>query len=315
MLLFLGRKLVGALAMLIVLSLLVFAIAGALPGSAVDLLLPANSRTPEAVADLEAKLGLDQPIVAQYVNWATGILKGDFGASFTDGLPVSQRVAPKAIVTFQLAIGGLVIGAILGIGAGVLSARHAGSKLDAAINVAAATVIAIPPFYAALLLAAIFSVWLHLIPFGGYVPFADSPVKWGTLMLLPWFAIGIPGAASLSRQTRAAVLKGLEARHVSATRALGFNESMIMRGHVLRNSMLPIITDLGFRATVVIGSSVVVENVFGLPGLGPYLISAVQGRDLPSVQAAVLVLSGAVIIVNLFVDLSYAWLNPKVRSL
>ena len=313
MLIFLGRKLVGAFAMLVVLSFLVFAIAVALPGSAVDLLLPANARTPEAVAELEAELGLDQPIIVQYANWSVGMIKGDFGASFSDGQPVAPRVSTKAIVTFQLAIGGLVIGAILGISAGVVSARKAGSKLDAAINVAAATVIAIPPFYAALVLAAIFSVWLQLIPFGGYVPFSDNPVEWLTRMVLPWLAIGIPGAASLSRQTRSAVLTGLDARHVQATRALGFNESMVLRGHVMRNSMLPIITDLGFRATVVIGSSVVVENVFGLPGLGPYLISAVQTRDLPAVQAAVMVLSGAVIIVNLVVDLSYAWLNPKVR--
>ena len=313
MLTFLGRKFVGALAMLIVLSFLVFAIAVALPGSAIDLLLPANARTAAAVAELEAELGLDRPVIVQYLNWASGMLKGDFGNSFSDGQAVSSRVAPKAVVTFQLAIGGLVIGAIIGIGAGVISARRAGSKLDAAINVVAASVIAIPPFYAALILAAIFAVWLQLIPFGGYVPFRDDPSEWLLRMILPWFAIGIPGAATLSRQTRSAVLKGLDARHVQATRALGFNETMVVRGHVMRNSMLPIVTDLGFRATVVIGSSVVVENVFGLPGLGPYLISAVQNRDLPSVQAAVMVLSGAVIIVNLAVDLSYAWLNPKVR--
>ncbi|AKS45860.1 peptide/nickel transport system permease protein [Octadecabacter temperatus] len=313
MLIFFGRKLVGALVMLIVLSFLIFAIAVALPGSAVDLLLPANMRTVEAVAELEAELGLDQPVVVQYVNWAMGMLKGDFGNSFSDGQAVSTRIGPKAIVTFQLAIGGLMVGAIIGITAGVVSARRAGSKLDTAINVVASTVIAVPPFYAALVLAVIFSVWLQLIPFGGYVPFSDSPLEWVVRMVLPWFAIGIPGAASLSRQTRSAVLKGLDARHVQATRALGFSENAVVRGHVMRNSMLPIVTDIGFRATVVIGSSVVVENVFGLPGLGPYLISAVQTRDLPSVQAAVLVLSGAVIIVNLVVDLSYAWLNPKVR--
>lgn len=313
MLIFLGRKLAGAFAMLVVLSFLVFAIAVALPGSAVDLLLPASARTPEAVAEVEAELGLDQPIPKQYLNWAGGLLKGDFGDSFSDGQPVSPRVSSKAIVTFQLAVGGLALGAIIGISAGVFSAKRAGSKLDAAINVVSAIVIAIPPFYAALLLAAIFSVWLQLIPFGGYVPFSDSPIEWLIRMILPWLAIGIPVAAMLNRQTRAAVLIALDARHVQATRALGFNESTVVRGHVMRNSMLPIVTDLGFRATVVLGSSVVVENVFGLPGLGPFLISAVHNRDLPSVQAAVMVLAGAVILVNLVVDLSYAWLNPKVR--
>lgn len=313
MLIFFGRKLAGALAMLVVLSFLVFAIAAALPGSIVDLLLPANARTPEAVAQVEADLGLDQAIPVQYVNWAGGLITGDFGDSFADGQPVLPTVKAKAIVSFQLAFGGLFIGAIIGISAGVVSARRAGSKLDAAINVVSATVIAIPPFYAALLLAAIFSVWLQLIPFGGYVPFSDSPTEWLIRMILPWLAIGIPGAATLNRQTRAAVLNTLDARHVHAARALGFNDSTVVRGHVMRNSMLPIVTDLGFRATVVIGSSVVVENVFGLPGLGPFLITAVQTRDLPSVQAAVMVLAGAVIIVNLVVDLSYAWLNPKVR--
>ena len=133
---------------------------------------------------------------------------------------MSARVLSKAVVTFQLALGGLVVGAIIGISAGVLSARRAGSKLDTAINVVAATVIAIPPFYAALVLAVIFSVWLQIIPFGGYVPFSDNPFQWFVRMVLPWFAIGIPGAASLSRQTRSAVLKGLDAHHVQASRAL-----------------------------------------------------------------------------------------------
>lgn len=299
--------------MLVVLSFLVFAIAAALPGSAVDLLLPANARTPEAVAEVEARLGLDQPIPVQYIQWAGGLLQGNFGASFADGQPVSSRVSPKAVVTFQLAVGGLLIGALLGIASGVLAARRAGTRLDAAINVVSATVIAIPPFYAALLLAAIFAVWLQVIPFGGYVPFGDNLWDWLVRMILPWLAIGIPVAAMLNRQTRAAVLTVLDARHVQATRALGFDEAMVVRGHVMRNAMLPIVTEFGFRATIVLGSSVVVENVFGLPGLGPFLISAVQTRDLPSVQAAVMVLAGTVILVNLVVDLSYAWLNPKVR--
>jgi len=313
MLTILGRKLISSFFMLAVLSFVVFAIAVALPGSAVDLLLPANARTPEAVAQVEADLGLDQPVPTQYMNWVGGLAKGDFGKSFSDGQPVAPRVSQKSIVTFQLATGGLIIGGLLGISAGVLSARRAGTKLDASINVASAVVIAIPPFYAGLVLAAIFSVWLQWIPIGGYVPFGDSPLEWLQRMILPWFAIGIPGAATLNRQTRAAVIKALDARHVHAARALGFNESTVVRSHVMRNSMLPIITDLGFRATVIIGSSVVVENVFGLPGLGSFLIASVQNRDLPSVQAAVLVLAGAVIIVNLVVDLSYAWLNPKVR--
>lgn len=313
MLIFLGRKLAGAGAMLGALSFLIFAIAVALPGSAVDLLLTGSARTPEAVAEVEAEPGLDQPVIVQYLSWAGGLLKGDFGTSFADGQPVSPRVLSRALVTFQLALGGLAIGAALGIGAGVLSARRAASRLDTAITELSSAVIAIPPFYAALLLAVVFSVWLQVVPFGGYVPFADGPSEWARRMILPWLAIGIPVAAMLNRQTRASVLTVLDARHVQAARALGFDARAVLRGHVMRNAMAPIITDLGFRATIVIGSSVVVENVFGLPGLGPFLISAVQTRDLPSVQAAVMVLAAAVILTNLVVDLSYAWLNPKVR--
>lgn len=201
----------------------------------------------------------------------------------------------------------------MGIGVGLLAAVRPGSKFDFLSNVSASTVIAIPPFYVALILAVIFAVWISILPIGQYVTFERDPVAWARHLTLPWVATAIPVAAILSRQTRSAVLGVRQAPYVQSARANGLPESTITGAYVLKNAMLPIMTELGFRATVTLGSAIVVENVFGLPGLGSYLISAVQLRDLPIIQACVVVTAAAVILVNLVVDLSYAWLNPKVR--
>jgi peptide/nickel transport system permease protein len=309
----LAFKLFEAATMLLVISFLTFAMTLALPGGVVNVILPANQMTPENIARVEQELGLDRPLPVQYASWIGGILKGNFGNSYISGRSVNSLLMEKAQVTFTVALGGLLLGSLLGIGLGTISALRTRSKIDATTNVIASTVIAIPPFYVALVLAVVFTVWLDVLPTGQYVTFQRDPVEWARHLVLPWVATAIPTAAILSRQTRSAALGVLQAPYVHAARANGLEETTIVKSHVLKNSMLPVITELGFRAAVILSSAIVVENVFGLPGLGQFLINAVQLRDLPIVQACVLVTAAAVILVNMVVDLSYSWLNPKVR--
>ncbi len=298
--------------LLLFVSLLVFSMLYLTPGSAAETLL-GEAATAENVAALEAELGLDAPYWIQYGRWLQGAITGDLGTSLRTGRPVWTMVFEKLPITLAITIGGMSIGIIGGVGAGIVAALYAGSWLDRVTIISAATGMAVPSFWLALALSIVFAVQLRWFPAIGYTPFREDGVAWARALVLPSLALGLPASALIARQMRSALRAVLEATYIRAARASGASPWRVIWHHALRNALIPVVTVIGFRVAVVLGSAFVVEQVFALPGMGTMLVTAVLEQDIPLIQGAVMILAILIVLTNLLVDISYAWLNPKVR--
>ncbi len=298
--------------LLLFVSLLIFSMLFLMPGSAAKTLL-GEAATPERIAALEAELGLDAPYWVQYGRWLQGAVMGDLGTSLRTGRPVWSTVFDKLPVTLAITAGGMAIAIVLGVGAGIVAALYAGSWLDRTTIIGAATGMAVPPFWLALALSALFAVQLRWFPVIGYTPFRLDGLAWARSLVLPSVALGLPASALIARQMRSALREVLATTYIRAARAGGASQWRVIRQHALRNAMIPVVTVIGFRVALVLGSAFVVEQVFSLPGMGTLLVTAVLEQDLPVVQGAVMVIATLIILTNLLVDISYGWLDPKVR--
>jgi len=308
-----ARRLLGVLGTLFAMSILVFCIVHILPGNVAYAIL-GEYATPDAVATLEAKLGLNDPLIVQYWHWLSGMLHGDLGESIVMQRPAGKVVADalgRSAILAALSFGLVSTGGIL---LGTYAATHDGRFSDRVLTLIQFLFIAVPDFFWAILVIIVFASWLHWLPATGYVPLAQAGFwVWLSHLVLPVLVLASGLIAHVSRMTRSSMLEVLESRYVLAARAKGLPERMVLRRHALPNALLPTITILAIDVGILIGGVVVVETVFAIPGLGRTLVFAIEHHDLPLLQAGMMVVTAIYAIANLVADLSYAYLNPRIR--
>ena len=305
-------RLVAAIPLIALVSILAFAIVHLMPGSASEAIL-GEGATPDAVAELDRQLGLDKPIVEQYVDWAGGAIRGDLGTSPITGRDVWTTLSQRVPITLWVALAGLVVTVLLGVPAGIVAALRRDSWVDRLLSFVTASGLAVPNFWLAILLAYWLGVRLQWFPAVGYTPFSESPVEWFQGLVLPGLALGLGPAAVVARQMRGGLLDVLDRPYVRTARSKGIGARRVVIVHALKNAFIPVVTVLGFQASVMLGGAVVVEQVFGIPGISTQIVRAVLDQDIPLVQGVVLAMAVVVIVVNVLVDISYAYFDPRVR--
>jgi len=306
------RRAVAFVATLFVVSLLVFTVVRILPGDPA-LLIMGTEASPEAAAALRRAMGLDRPILVQYVEWLGGALVGDLGRSIQYDVGVARLVVSRLAVTLPLTVLAALFMLLTAVPLGVYAATRQGRMGDYVAMLVSQLGIAIPSFWAGLLLILLFAVRLGWVQAGGFDGWGAGLWPGIRALLLPAFVLGVVQAAILTRTTRAAVLEVLRADHVRTARAKGLAEGAVTWKHVVRNALLTIVTIVGLQLGQLLTGSIVLENVFYLPGLGRLALSAISARDLPVVQGVVLFVAVTVVTLNFVVDLLYTVLDPRIR--
>ena len=296
-------------------SLVTFALIRLVPGDPVSVVLGPDVRaTPEQIANIRATYGLDDPAPVQYARWLGRVMQGDLGTSFRTGRSLSQELALRLPVTVELTVLAAVLGTIPALLVGVLAAVRRNSGADYAATVSTLLGVSMPNFLLATLLVLVFSIWLRWLPPLGYVELAKDPLGNLKTMLLPALSLGLPFAAILMRITRSSVLEVLGHDYVRSARAKGLPGAGVLGRHVLPNAAIPVITVAGIQIARLLGGAVIVETIFGLPGLGRYVYDAISMRDYPVVQGVTLVVAVAFVLVSLLVDVLYAVVDPRLRT-
>jgi peptide/nickel transport system permease protein len=289
------------------------------PGDAVSALLPPRSRNPETVAQLEARLGLDQPIYIQYLKWLANALQGDLGRSYATRQPVTGMILSRLWPTVQISIIAFFVAMFIAIPLGVLSAVYKDQWVDHLSRVIAFTGISIPSFWLGIMVILVFALfWQNwfgssLIPAGGYVAPSEGLFAWLNAALPPGITLGVGFSAIVTRLTRSAMVEVLNEDYIRTARAKGVKEQALILVHALRNAMIPVVTIVGLQVGFLLNGAVVVEQVFQWPGIGRLLYQAVQTNDIPLIQGLVLFIAGVFVLMNLFVDLTYALLDPRIK--
>ncbi|MBX3139396.1 MAG: ABC transporter permease [Trueperaceae bacterium] len=312
MLAFAVRRFLTAIVSVWLASLVVFSAIVAIPGDPAEIILGLNS-SQEARAALRTKLGLDVPAPRRYVAWLGGVLRGDFGESLNYQQPVAKLIGGRLKVSVPLSLGAALVATLLAIPLGILAAVRRGTFVDPLVVALSQLGAAIPGFWLGLIFILYFAVELRLFPAGGFTPFATDPAKWFKSLVLPMLALGLGQAAVMVRMTRAAMLEVLNQDFVRTARAKGLGRRSVVLKHALRNAMVTIITILGLSLTNVFIGSIVIEQVFALPGMGRLAITAIGTRDFPLLQGEILVYAATIVFLGFLVDLSYGLLDPRIR--
>lgn len=306
------RRLLGAIPLLFIISILTFSLVLMLPGDPA-ISIAGDAASESTIAAIREKLGENDPLIERYWNWVTDAVRGDFGTSLFKNISVSSAIAQRAPITISLTIVALTIAVVVGLPAGLIAGLRKGTALDRGLTVGASMGVAIPSFWMGLLLSVIFAVKNQWLPAIGYTGITESPVEWLRHLLLPAFALGLSSAATITRQLRGSVISAMSQDYIRTARSKGLRERSVVFKHLLKNASVPAVTALGLQIPVLLGGTVIIEGLFSLNGIGDYAVSSVLTRDLPAVQAVVLLSAVIVVVVNLLVDVSYAYLNPKTR--
>ncbi|HEX5511386.1 MAG TPA: ABC transporter permease [Actinomycetales bacterium] len=274
--------------------------------------------TPETVALVRHRLGLDQPVLTQYAHFLNGLLHGSLGYSFYNSTSVNYLIVSRLPPTVSLALGGAILWLISGVLIGVLSATRARSLFDRAATIFVLTGLSMPTFLLGLLLIYLLFFRLHLVgftwfPAGGYVPLSENPGAWFQHMVLPWITLALVTAATYTRLTRSSLLETLSEDYIRTARAKGLSERRVVYRHGLRSAMTPVVTQFGIDVGTLLGGVIVTETVFGLGGLGQLAVQSVTNQDLPVIIGIVLLAAFFIVLSNLVVDALYAVLDPRVR--
>jgi peptide/nickel transport system permease protein len=306
------RRLIQTVFVLLIITILCFSLLHIIPGDPVMTLLGANA-TMGQIEEMRKELWLDRPIAEQYIHWITNVFHGDFGNSIMYRQPVTELIAKRLPVTLYLGVLAFIVSTILGTAAGIACAVRRGGILDQIISVLANLGIAAPQFWVAILLIYVFGLKLGWLPIQGFTsPFDDF---WLSLkqIIMPVFCLGVLSIAGLARYARSAMLEVTQQDYIRTAWSKGLSERVVILRHALKNALIPVVTMLGMRARVVIGGSVIVETVFNIPGMGRLLVRSVFDKDFLIVQAGVILMALIVCIANLAVDISYGWLDPRMR--
>jgi peptide/nickel transport system permease protein len=258
-------------------------------------------------------LGIDQPLPAQYWHWLSNLLHGSLGTDLFSGQPVTEVLADRIGPSLSITVGTVLVSGVLGVGLGIVSARRSGA-LGRLVDFISLLGLAVPNFWLALVLVELLTVRLNVFPAGGYVDPAGDPVGWLASIALPIITLSAGGVAFLAKQTRDAMADVLCREFVTMLRARGLSTGSIVLRHALRNAAIPVVTVLGLLLVSLLGGTVLVESVFSIPGLGQEAVTASGSHDLPVIAGVAFYFTVVVVIANLLVDMSYRWLNPKVRA-
>lgn len=310
---YLAKRLAIAAATLVLASMVVFAVLEIVPGDPARLMLGMNASA-EQVDMLRDEMGLNAPVVARYLNWTGGLLTLDFGRSYTYSVPVIDLVAERSIVSLPLALIALFLATAIALPVGLYSASRRGKAGDALSMGIAQLGVAIPNFWFALMLIYLFAVWLKLVPAGGFPGWSAGIWPGLKALILPAIALALPQAAILSRVARSALVEVLSEDYIRTARAKGMPWRIVLWRHALRNALIPVVTIMGLQFSFLLAGTIIIENVFYLPGLGRLVFQAITQRDLIVVESVVMLLVATVIAVNLLVDFSYAVVDPRLRS-
>jgi peptide/nickel transport system permease protein len=309
---FLIRRCLSLIATLLCAAILVFAVTEVLPGDPAAVMLGVTA-TPETIAALRKDMGLDAPVLMRFFSWIAGFFTGDLGLSYAYRVPVAGLIGERLLVTLPLALMAMMLAAMIGITCGAIAAARANSAVDVGLMIAAQVGLAIPNFWFGILLVLFFSLTLGWLPAGGFPGWANGLLPGLEALLLPAIALALPQAAVLARVSRTAVLEALGEDYVRTARAKGLTRGEALRRHVLRNAFVPVLTLLSLQLSFLIAGTIVVENVFSLPGLGRLMFQAIGGHDLITVKSLIMVFAAKVILINALVDLAYGLIDPRLR--
>jgi peptide/nickel transport system permease protein len=309
---FLARQLVLFIPTILILTFFVFALIHLTPGDPATALL-GDTASPEAIQAFRDQMNLDDPMAVQYFRWLGRAMTGDLGTSIRTNQPVWNSIIERLPVTLQLAAYAMIIGVVFGIPLGILAAIRNNSKWDLSAQIVALTGLALPNFFLAILLILFVALRFDFIPVAGYVSLQEDPVRHIRAFILPSFALGFALVGVVTRMTRTSMLEVLGENYIQSARAKGLRETTVVIRHGLRNALIPVVTLLGLHLGNLLGGTIIIESIFGLPGVGRLMIDNIYGRDFPVVQGIILFLALVRLATNLLTDIIYAVLDPQIR--
>lgn len=307
------RRLLAAIPVLFLVSFIVFGLIALVPGDPA-FTLAGEDPTPERIELVSERLGLNDPFFVRYFRWLGGALQGDFGTSLYSSLTVTDAIAPRLPVTLSLTLVTLAFSTMIGITSGLVSGLRPGRLVDRVTSSMTTFGIAVPHFWLALVLVVIFSLHFELVPAVGYTPISEGLWPWLSRLIIPAVALGSASWAEISRQTRAGVATVMHEDYVRTAHSKGIAPAKVVFKHVMKNAAIPVVTVIGMQAGRLFGGSVIIEQIFGLPGIGTFAYRSVTNGDFPMIQGIVLIAATVVLMLNLLVDISYTYFNPRVRA-
>jgi peptide/nickel transport system permease protein len=304
------RRMSLAIPLMLIISLIVFVLGSLAPGSVAESML-GSSATPEAVAELNRQLGADRPVIVQYWSWLQNAVTGDLGTSIISGRSVTELLAARLPVTLSLALGALLVVILLGVSIGMLAAIR-GGFVGRIVEVLAVLVRGLPSFWLAMIAALLFGVHLAWVPVSGYVSFGESPAEWARSLALPVVVLGFGEAALVAIVTRAEMLAAMRSDYVRSLRANGYPWKRIVFKHIAKNAAGPVLTMVSLVFVGLLGGTILMEQIFAMPGLGNQMVASTAAHDLPVIQGLAVFYTAMVIVVFLLTDIVHGLINPKV---
>ena len=308
-----GTRLLMTIPLLLVVSFLIYSLIVLVPGDPAVALAGQNP-SPDQIEAVRERLGLNDPFLVQYWHWLTDALRGNLGKSLFTNEDVWSSILGRVPVTLSLTFLALLLAAILGLTLGMIAGLHPGSWIDRLATVGASIGVALPYFWVGMILVLIFAINNRILPATSYVPLTTSPIEWLKHLIIPALALAIAPMAVIARQTRSAVATIMTEDYIRTAEAMGLSPTRVIVKHALKNAAVPVVTVFGIEANRLIGGTVVIEQLFVLPGLGQLAYQSVFARDFPMVQGVLLFTAALVLLINLTVDVSYGYFNPKIRT-
>jgi peptide/nickel transport system permease protein len=307
------RRVAALIPLLIIVTIVVWALLLLIPGDPARSIV-GETATPAQLEAVRAELGLDQPVVVRYLDWLGGVLTGDLGTSLFTSYEVSDAIRDRLPVTLSLVGTSFVLSILIGIPFGVIAATRRGTWIDRSLTIGTSVGIAVPNFWLGLMLITFLALRLDWFPSGGYADFSDNPVDWAHHMVLPALTLAFAAAAEVARQTRAGMIDVLGQDFIRTHRAKGLSNRRIVMRYGLKSALIPVVTVAGLQIARLFGLATIIEQIFNMQGVGQLAVDSVFKRDVPMIQGIVLLITLVVVLANLAVDVSYGYLNPKVRD-
>jgi peptide/nickel transport system permease protein len=297
---------------LILVSIVIFAVLMVIPSDPAQIILGIHA-TPETLQALRHQLGLDRPVVVQYLSYMKNLVMGDLGRSITYDVPISSLIFSRLQVTVALAVLSMIFAILISIPMGIYSSLHRNRVGDYGIMVFSQIGLAVPAFWAGILLILLFAVTLHWLPAGGFQPWQVDPMRALGSLFLPALSLGLVRAAVLTRMTRSSMLEVLGEDYIRTARSKGLPKRKVVYKHAFRNAIIPVVTIVGLQAGDLLAGAIIIEMVFHLPGVGRLVFEAIGQRDLPVIQGVVLLIAMMIVVINFVIDIAYGYLDPRIR--
>ena len=297
---------------LILVSIVIFAVLMVIPSDPAQIILGIHA-TPETLQALRHRLGLDRPVTLQYLGYMKNLVMGDLGRSITYDVPISSLIFSRLLVTVPLAVLSMIFAILISIPMGIYSSLHRNRVGDYGVMAFSQIGLAVPAFWAGILLILLFAVTLHWLPAGGFQPWQVDPMRTLKSLFLPALSLGLVRAAVLTRMTRSSMLEVLGEDYIRTARSKGLPKRMVVYKHAFRNAIIPVVTIVGLQAGDLLAGAIIIEMVFHLPGVGRLVFEAIGQRDLPVIQGVVLLIAMMIVVINFVIDISYRYLDPRIR--